>query len=235
TFMNVIYKTDTMEISLESSHEKSFKNTLKYMGLWGEYKLLPSFKNMSLQQKLQFIAGFIDNNGIVEYDANIITCIFMGNKSKTYVEDLIFLIRSTGLYCKEINNNAIRIFGKSELLLQIPSLIYTEKYNPTLFREQYISIKKENVEEYYGFEAKGDSQHLFLLSDCTVVHNCFAPDTMIKLFNGQSKPVQYVQSGDLLLGDDNNYRRVIDVTQGYETMYDIIQESGVNYTVNEPH
>lgn len=235
TFMNVLYKSDTMEISLDSRHEKSFKNTLKYMGLWGEYKIPSSFKNMSYQQKLQFIAGYIDINGIVEYENNIITCIIMGQKSESYISDLMFLIRSTGLYCKENGNNSIKIFGKSELLLQIPSLIYTDKYNQTLYREQHISIKKETVEEYYGFEVKGDSQHLFLLEDCTVVHNCFAPDTIIRMFNGQTIPVQYIQPGDLLMGDDNEYREVVNVTQGYEIMYDIIQEYGVKYTVNEPH
>lgn len=232
---NAIYTEDTMEISMESSHEKSLKNVLKHMNLWGEYKIPLAFKNMSQQQKLHFIAGYIDINGIVDYENNVITCILIGDKNTTFIDDLIFLIRSTGLYCKKNDNYSLRIFGKSELLLQIPSMIYTGKYNPNLYRNHQISVKKETVEEYFGFEVKGDSQNLFLLSDCTVVHNCFAPDTMIRLFNGQTKPVQYIQSGDLLMGDDNEYRRVYDVTSGYETMYDIIQECGETYTVNESH
>jgi ATP-dependent Lon protease len=235
SLFSIIYKTETlMDISLESKHSNSFKNILKALNLWGRYKIPLNFKHMTFNQKLQFIAGFIDVNGVVEYNFNIITSLVMGGDEQ-YVNDLIFLIRSVGLYCQKHGKHSIRIFGKSEILQQIPSMIYTGKYNSELFKHHTISIVKEQIEQYYGFEVEGDSEHLFLLGDCTVVHNCFGVNTMIRLFNGKVKPVQYIQPGDILMGDDNKQRIVDSTTSGNEIMYDVHQEYGDLYTVNESH
>ncbi len=234
TIFSIIYTTENlMNITLESHGEHSFKNVLKKLNLWGRYTILQQFKYLSYRHKLEFIAGFIDVNGIVEYSHNTITCLAIGGDDN-YIDDLIFLIRSTGLYSKK-QGNSIKIFGTSELLLQIPSMIYNQPYNDHLFKIHNITVTREGIEQYYGFEVNENSNHLFLLQDCTVVHNCFAPNTMIRMFNGKTKPVQYIQPGDLLMGDDNNYRRVENITNGNEIMYDIIQEKGIMYTVNESH
>lgn len=235
TFMNVIYKDFTMEISLQSESKNSFKNTLKRMELWGEYKLTSLLTTLTHKQKLQFIAGYIDINGIVDFENNTITCIIMGQQNETYIRDLVFLIRSVGLYCKIECTNTLKIFGRNELLTQIPSLVYTNKYNQDIYKNHYINVKKQGVEQYYGFEITGDSENLFLLSDFTVVHNCFAADTMIRLFNGKTIPVQHIQPGNILMGDDNQGRIVESVTSGQEKMYDVLQDYGKKYTVNESH
>lgn len=231
---SVVYHVDSlMNITLETKHPNSFMNALKDAHLWGEYRIPTKFKSMSLDQKLQFIGGFIDAIGVVEYNNNIITCLVLGG-NKEYINDLIFFIRSAGLYCKQISNRTIEIFGSSIALSRIQSKLYNRQYNPNLYTNHHITVIREDVEQYYGFEVDSDD-HLFLLADCTVVHNCFAPDTIIRMFNGKTKAVQHIVSGDVLMGDDNGPRKVESITNGTETMYTVIQEQGKAYTVNESH
>lgn len=64
---------------------------------------------------------------------------------------------------------------------------------------------------------------------------CHAYDTPILMYNGMVKPVQDVQVGDTLMGDDSMPRVVSTLARGIDNMYTIKQSWGVKYTVSSEH
>ena len=64
---------------------------------------------------------------------------------------------------------------------------------------------------------------------------CFAADTPILMWDGGVKMSQDIQVGDELVGDDGTKRTVQDTVTGEDTMYEVAQNTGMNYTVNSKH
>ncbi len=64
---------------------------------------------------------------------------------------------------------------------------------------------------------------------------CLAPDTPVRMYDDSIKKVQDIKKDELLMGDDNKPRKVLNVCSGEETMYRIKQSHGDDYIVNEPH
>lgn len=64
---------------------------------------------------------------------------------------------------------------------------------------------------------------------------CLAPGTLVLMYNGMVKPVEKIQVGELLMGDDSTPREVLSTCSGMEDMYQIKQTAGDTYTVNESH
>lgn len=64
---------------------------------------------------------------------------------------------------------------------------------------------------------------------------CLGKDTPIMMYDGTVKPVQEVQQGDLIMGDDSTPRKVLSLARGRETMYKVVPKKGDPYVVNESH
>ena len=65
---------------------------------------------------------------------------------------------------------------------------------------------------------------------------CFAKDTYILMYDGTTKYVQDIAPGDIVMGDDNTPRTVLDKTAGHSALYSIYHISDNRlYTVNEDH
>ena len=78
---------------------------------------------------------------------------------------------------------------------------------------------------------------------------CLAEGTIIPLFGGNSKKVEELVIGDLLIGDDGSSRRIISLGSGISEMYEIspldtsfdydldknLDKNFIPYTVNEDH
>ena len=64
---------------------------------------------------------------------------------------------------------------------------------------------------------------------------CHAKDSKIIMHDGTIKLVQNINVGDFLMGDDSTPRKVLSLARGKDKMYDVIQENGNKYTVNEEH
>lgn len=64
---------------------------------------------------------------------------------------------------------------------------------------------------------------------------CHDPDTPILLWNGDIKKAKDIVAGDLLIGDDSTPRTVLSTCTGREMMYEVIQDNGDSYRVNESH
>lgn len=67
------------------------------------------------------------------------------------------------------------------------------------------------------------------------IEGCFAKDTPILMWDQSVKMSQDIIPGDLLIGDDNKQRQVLDTCSGEDNMYEIKQEFGETYVVNSKH
>jgi DNA gyrase/topoisomerase IV subunit B len=64
---------------------------------------------------------------------------------------------------------------------------------------------------------------------------CTSEDTKIPLFNGEIKLAKDIQLGDILIGDDGNQRKVLTLYKGNGKMYEVFQDRGESYKVNDEH
>ena len=64
---------------------------------------------------------------------------------------------------------------------------------------------------------------------------CIALDTPILLWNGQIKKAQDIKVGDILVNDMGEQTTVLELFSGTDTMYEVQQLKGDNYTVNSEH
>lgn len=64
---------------------------------------------------------------------------------------------------------------------------------------------------------------------------CLGYNTPIIMFDNTIKPVQKIQNGDIIMGDDYTKRVVSGITTGISWMYRITQSEGITYNVNDSH
>jgi replicative DNA helicase len=64
---------------------------------------------------------------------------------------------------------------------------------------------------------------------------CFGKGTQILMYSGDTKAVEDIQVGDLLMGDDSTPRQVLSLARGQEAMYWVRQNKGLDYRVNASH
>lgn len=74
-----------------------------------------------------------------------------------------------------------------------------------------------------------------LFQGSTGMGKCHSKDTPIMMHDQTIKMVQDVVVGDLLMGDDSTPRKVLSLARGQENLYNIHQEQGMTYGVNESH
>ena len=116
--------------------------------------------------------------------------------------------------------------------------LWTEKYRPKCMDD--IVGNEDNIqlikEWFDNFQKKNqDIKRALLLSGPPGLGKCLAEDTPVVMYNGQIKMVQFVKRGDELMGDDGTPRKVLSICTGHENMYQVRQDYGDPYTVNESH
>lgn len=74
-----------------------------------------------------------------------------------------------------------------------------------------------------------------LMQSGTGTGKCLVKGTLVRMFDGSTKPVENVCVGDLLMGDDSTPRRVLSLARGEEMCYDIIPVKGEKWGCNESH
>ena len=67
------------------------------------------------------------------------------------------------------------------------------------------------------------------------IDGCFGIDTPILLWNGETKMSQNICVGDVLVGDDETPRTVLDLKTGEDELFEIQQFDGEDYVVNSKH
>jgi len=67
------------------------------------------------------------------------------------------------------------------------------------------------------------------------VGKCLGRGTPVLLYDGRIIPVEYVKSGDLIMGPDSKPRKVLSTCSGIDQMYKIIPNKGDSYICNSVH
>jgi len=74
-----------------------------------------------------------------------------------------------------------------------------------------------------------------LLQSGTGTGKCLVKGTRVRMYSGVSMPVEDIQVGDLLMGDEGQPRLVLSLATGEEMCYDIIPVKGEKWGCNESH
>ena len=64
---------------------------------------------------------------------------------------------------------------------------------------------------------------------------CLSPDTKIITWDGEIKKAKDIKIGDFLINEEGEKTEVLKLYSGEDTMYEIQQNKGINYTVNSMH
>lgn len=78
------------------------------------------------------------------------------------------------------------------------------------------------------------------VQDCIVLGNrgggkCLGRGTLVMMWDGTIKPVEDIQVGDKLMGDDSTPRTVLSTTAGFGNLYKVTPKKGDPYIVNDVH
>lgn len=66
-------------------------------------------------------------------------------------------------------------------------------------------------------------------------NGCWAPGTLIRMYDGSTKKVEEIELGDLLIGPDSQPREVLKLYSGIEEMFRVIPKWSDTYIVNASH
>lgn len=230
-----------------------FINFLKNNHLHEKRFIPKDYRINSFDNRIRLLSGIIDSqitSVVIDENEDMFYEIISDNR--WFTEDLIELSRSLGLCtnfytecdCDSYDgihcNCSTTIVIEGKLLNNIPLLLNENKiFNEYSNDEESCNcysfeVDCEDEDDYFGFELEGRN-HRFLLKDFTVVHNCLAPGTPVMMYDNSIKNVEDIKSGDMLHGDDDSPRVVLNTCSGSDHMYRIDSDSGMSYTVNSPH
>jgi len=68
-----------------------------------------------------------------------------------------------------------------------------------------------------------------------IATGCHAKGTNILMYDGVYKKVEDIVIGDIVMGDDSNSRKVLELHNGIDDMYKITPNKGVHFIVNKNH
>jgi superfamily II DNA or RNA helicase len=74
-----------------------------------------------------------------------------------------------------------------------------------------------------------------ILSGWCAFGKCLGIDTPVMMADGTICPVQDIEVGDQIMGDDSTPRNVLSLSRGQEQMYRIVPRKGDPFTANESH
>lgn len=159
----------------EKKHYNPVLEILYDLEILHNKKIPRVIKTLSKQQRLEFLAGFIDSDGSLSKNGKYYEIY---QKDETIVDDLIFIIRSLGFSVTKIKRVRGRFIGFrlfiSGDIWNIPVKIKrkkTKEFEISInnILHSSIKVKDQYYGDYVGIEVSGD--HLFLLEDFTIVHN----------------------------------------------------------------
>jgi len=146
---------------------------LKSLNLVNNKHIPMIYKCNSRENRLQLLAGLLDNDGELNKEKNFFTLKFINNER--LMDDVIYLARSLGFasYKQQINIDEYYVSISGTGLEQIPTQIPRKRAIP---RKQIkdalvtgISVEYVNEDDYYGFTLDGNCR--YLMGDFSVTHN----------------------------------------------------------------
>lgn len=160
-------------------------NLFRELGLHENKHVPLAYKTAPAAARRELLAGLLDSDGHVYHGNGAGSAVIM-SKIRRLADDIAFLCRSLGLaaYVSPTTRTTnltsepreyfrVNISGD---LTGIPTRIARKRAPARLQRKNVLHTGFEvapiGKDDFYGFEV--DEDHLFLLGDFTVVHNCYA-------------------------------------------------------------
>jgi replication factor C subunit 3/5 len=137
------------------------------------------------------------------------------------------IINKSNLISKIISND-----DNTVILKKKDNLPWSEKYRPDKISNIIYHEKITNA--IINYMENNKLPHLLFYGP-PGTGKCLAYDTPVIMYNGEIKKVQDIKLNDLLMGDDNKPRKILNTVVGADVMYKIIQENGDDYIVNSDH
>lgn len=192
---------------------------------------------------------------------DILKMIQLSNEDKSFDDIALSLDRTIGgiqskimktlIEFDESFNKEIELTCKSFIKKHTNSLI--EKYNKqeeqqkikitldkTFYRKLNNVIKNKlskmqvltdlTDDQIKGFESFVDKKNIFLTGPA----GCYNANTKIMLFDGNYKLSQNIKKGDILMGDDNTPRKVLNTINGLDNMF-LVKNNAGSFIVNSQH
>ncbi|ESA38423.1 replicative dna helicase [Leptolyngbya sp. Heron Island J] len=167
-------------VLINASNAKGLWTLLGELGLQGDKRIPDSYVANSIDKRMNLLAGLLDTDG---YYCSKFNCFEITLKSKILSEQVKYLADTLGFRTslnskqgtiKEVNFSGtyyrVRISGDLD---SIPTKVERKQARALKTKRDWrntgVSVEKDCVDDYYGFEIDGD--HLFLLEDLTVTHN----------------------------------------------------------------
>ena len=182
---------NVLHISIVSDKRKNMlKECLRAYGIYSNKAIPADYIYSSVEDRLKLLAGLIDTDGHFSKRDRVYTFSQSANR-KHIVDAFAFIARSLGFKCtmshyktsgkKYIMNNkkesicqdtyTVRILdGKYDIPCKLPRKQHHWEKKRTERTLSHFSVEYEGVGKYCGLTIDGD--HLFLLNDFTIVHNC---------------------------------------------------------------
>lgn len=148
-------------------------------------------------------------------------------------------------YMKELAQpRPFPVFRMNSVSLYVPKFYGLETFGHHVLRNE-----REGVNVQLSFRGKLNEMQRKITSDVVKTMNekdscilsvgcgqgkCLGKDQKVLMYNGSLKKVQFVEKGDLLMGDDNTPRKVLSTCKGYEQLYTVKSGDDV-YIVNQSH
>lgn len=220
----------TTGINTFEPRSNHFRNFLKDNNMMGNKHIPFNYKCNTRKNQLKLLAGIIDSDG--SYTNN---CYDIVQKNKTILDDIIYVARSLGFYCKDskevtktcyngkdgpVEGLYYRTHISGEGLEEIPCLLEHKKAHVRCQIKDALvdgfSVECLGEGEYYGFSIDGNRR--FVLGNFIVTHN-----TMTAQVAGEhlKRPVYYVTTGSLGLATGNieaSFKKIVTLAQRWNAI-----------------
>lgn len=161
--------------NIEGYNVNVFRNALKTLNLFNNKHIPDDYIKNDRIVRLQLLAGLIDTDGYLDVKKHNFE---ITQKRKNIADAIVYITRSLGIKTSvSVLHHGTKTYYKVKLLSncdmiptkvkrkQCPAHKKTLNSNKTTF-----DIQPVGYDKYYGFELDGD--HLCLLEDFTITHNC---------------------------------------------------------------
>ena len=174
-----VYLGDGCSVNKPTNHMTAKLDEYNLTGLKSDVKFIPTdYKLGSKEVRLNILAGLIDSDGHFTKK-----CFDITLKSKQLIEDAAFVARSlgfcatvaiqtinTGPYTGNVYHRLIISGHTDQIPTRFPRKKATERQTPKRPTVTGFSVERVGVDDYYGFTV--DKDHLYVMGDFTVTHNC---------------------------------------------------------------
>ena len=101
--------------------------------------------------------------------------------------------------------------------------------NTLHIKELNLELLQPNSKTYMNPD-QGGSKHVVIGKP-----GCFAKGTKVLMYNGETKNIEDIGTGEQVMGDDSRPRNVLELCRNTDIMYKILPNKGASVIVNENH